>query len=65
MEFLCTRSLRIQLDQALDAGEIRFNGMTSDEAMSALKKAKDKLELGLMTQVRYDSLKAVYAKLVK
>ena len=39
--------------------------MTSDEAMSALKKAKDKLELGLMTQVRYDSLKAVYAKLVK
>jgi len=39
--------------------------MTSDEALFELKKAKDKLDLGLITQAKYDSLKTEYAKIIK
>jgi len=39
--------------------------MTSDEALSELKKSKEKLELGLITQAKYDSLKIEYSKFIK
>jgi len=39
--------------------------MSSDEALSELKRAKDKLELGLITQATYDSLKVEYSKYIK
>jgi hypothetical protein len=39
--------------------------MTSDEALSELKKAKDKLDLGIITQAKYDSLKVEYTKYIK
>lgn len=55
----------IQLENAIETGEIKSFGMTSDEALSELKKAKDKLELGLITQTKYDSLKIEYSKFIK
>jgi hypothetical protein len=55
----------IQLENAIQTGEVKSFGMTSDEALSELKKAKDKLELGLITQAKYDSLKIEYSKFIK
>lgn len=55
----------IQLENAIETGEIKPFGMTSDEALSELKKAKDKLELDLITQAKYDSLKIEFTKYIK
>lgn len=55
----------IQLENAIATGEVKSFGMTSDEALSALKKAKDKLDLGIITQAKYDSLKVEYTKFIK
>ena len=63
---LCDRSLQIRLDQAIESGEIKLVGvLSSDEALSSLKKEKEKLELGLITQEKYDSLKIEYSKFIK
>jgi len=58
-------SYTVQIENALEAGEIKHSGYTSDEALSELKKNKDKLELGLITQEQYDSTKAVLIKFIK
>ena len=55
----------IDMENAIQTGEIKSFGMTSDEALSELKKAKDKLDLGLITQAQYDSLKIEYKKFIK
>lgn len=55
----------IQVEAALEAGELKGSGMTSDEALSALKKAKDKLDLGLITQADFDKLKAELSQYIK
>lgn len=55
----------IQLENAIQTREIKTSRMTSDEALFELKKAKDKLDLGLITQAKYDSLKTEYAKIIK
>ncbi len=55
----------IQLENAIESGEIKSFGMTSDEALSELKKAKDKLDLGLINQAEYDSTKVVLVKYIK
>jgi hypothetical protein len=55
----------IQLENAIETGEIKIFGLTSDEALTELKKAKDKLELGLITQEKYDSLKIEFTKYIK
>lgn len=39
--------------------------MSSYEALLGLKKAKDKLDIGLITQIEYDSLKVEYSKFIK
>jgi hypothetical protein len=39
--------------------------MTSDEALSELKKAKDKLDLGIITQEEYDLKKAELTPFIK
>jgi len=49
----------------LSAGEIKGFGKTSDEALSELKKAKDKLDLGLITQEQFDKLKAELSPFIK
>ena len=55
----------IQFENALSTGEIKGSGMTSDEALAELKKAKDKLELGLITQEEFDALKTKLAPFIK
>lgn len=55
----------ITVENAIEVGELKAKGMTSDEALTELKKAKDKLDLGLITQVQYDSLKSVLVKYIK
>lgn len=39
--------------------------MTSDQALAELKKVKDKFDLGLISQKKYDSLKVVLSKHIK
>jgi len=50
---------------AIENGEIKSFGMTSDEALAELKKWKDKLDLGLITQAEYDAKKAELIKFIK
>jgi hypothetical protein len=52
-------------ETALSTGEIVGSGMTSDEALAELKKAKDKLDLGLITQEEYDKIKAELVPFIK
>ena len=55
----------IQFENALSNGEIKGFGMTSDDALNQLKKAKDKLDLGIITQEEYDKLKSELIKFIK
>jgi hypothetical protein len=55
----------INFELAYQNGEIKPNKMTSDEALSELKKCKDKLDLGLITQEEFDAKKAELAKIIK
>lgn len=55
----------VQFENALSTGEIKGSGMTSDEALAELKKAKDKLDLGLISQEQYDQIKANLTKYIK
>ena len=54
----------IQVENAIATGELKSFGLTSDEALAELKKAKDKLDLGLITQQKYDSLKTALSKFI-
>jgi len=55
----------IDIENAIAAKEIKSSGMTSDEALAELKRSKDKLDLGLITQEKYDSIKLVLMKYIK
>ena len=55
----------IQLENAIEVGEIKTPGLSSDEALIELKKAKDKLDLQLISQSKYDSIKAVLIQYIK
>ncbi|HFG0566833.1 SHOCT domain-containing protein [Flavobacterium psychrophilum] len=55
----------IQFENALSTGEVKGFGKTSDEALTELKKAKDKLDLGLITQEEFDKSKSELAKYIK
>lgn len=55
----------VNFENALSTGEVKGFGMTSDEALAELKKAKDKLDLGLITQEDYDKIKADLVKYIK
>lgn len=55
----------IQFENALATGEVKGFGMTSDDALAELKRNKDKLDLGLITQEEYDKLKADLVKYIK
>lgn len=55
----------VQIENAIESGEIKSFGMTSDEALVALRKAKDKLDLGLITQEDYDKEKSGLVKYIK
>ncbi len=55
----------IQFENALSTGEIKGFGLSSDDALAQLKKAKDKLELGLITQADYDKIKSDMSTYIK
>lgn len=55
---------RIDLEMALKTGEVATDGYTSEKALDELKRAKDKLDLGLITQEEFDKLKAELAKYI-
>jgi hypothetical protein len=45
--------------------KLQSTGMTSDEALAELKKAKEKLDLEIITQEEYDKIKADMMKFIK
>lgn len=55
----------IQMENALASGEVVGLGMTSDKALEELKKAKDKLDLEIITQEEYDKIKAELMEYMK
>lgn len=55
----------LYIEDAIASGEVDSGVMTSDEALAALKKAKEKLELGLITQEEFDKIKQELAPLIK
>jgi hypothetical protein len=55
----------ILFENALATGEIKGTGLTSDEALSQLKKAKDKLDLGIITQEEFDNIKKELTPYIK
>jgi hypothetical protein len=55
----------VYLENAIASGEIKSFGITSDDALSELKKNKDKLDLGLISQEKYDSLKVELSKYIR
>jgi len=55
----------IQFENALSVGEVKGFGKTSNEALAELKRAKDKLDLGLITQKEFDGIKSELIKYIK
>ena len=43
----------------------KSNTMTSDKALAELKRQKDKLDLEIISEAEYDSIKAVLIKYIK
>ncbi len=55
----------IQFENALQNGEIKGLGMTSDAAMEQLKKEKEKLEMELISEEEYNKRKEELMKFIK
>lgn len=55
----------IQFENALSTGEVKGFGLSSDDALAKLKKAKDKLDLGLITPAEYEKAKAELSVYIK
>ncbi|MGO4818224.1 hypothetical protein [Flavobacterium sp. W22_SRS_FP1] len=55
----------VDFENAVLNGELKSYGMTSDEALSELKKSKDKLDLGLISKEDYDTKKSELVKFIK
>lgn len=55
----------VKFENALAAGEIVSEGMTRDKAIDEIKKAKELLELEVITQQEFDSIKAECVKYIK
>lgn len=54
------------IEDAVASGEISIKGrISSDEALAELKKAKEKLDLELITEEEYNALKTKYASFIK
>lgn len=53
------------IEDAIVSGEINSSVITSDEALNKLKKEKDKLDLGLITQEEFDKIKEELSKYIK
>lgn len=53
------------LEAAINNKEIKAKFLSSEDALAELKKAKDKLDLGLITQEEYDAKKEELSKYIK
>jgi len=53
------------IEDGIVSGEVKSLVMSSDEALSELKKAKDKLDLGLISQQEFDTIKTELSKYIK
>ncbi|MFV8339153.1 hypothetical protein ACNQGL_07765 [Flavobacterium sp. LB3P21] len=58
-------NLLVDIELAIETKEIRTNGISSDDALIELKKSKDKLDLGLISQAEYDTKKSELVKYIK
>lgn len=63
--YVLSNNYTISFENALKSGEIKGSGMTSDQALQELKKAKEKLDLGIISQEQYDILKTDLLKYIK
>ena len=57
--------LYFDIETAIQTNEVKGEGMSSDEALSQLKKGKDKLDLGIITQEEFDKMRAELSKYIK
>lgn len=55
----------ISIESAIKSGEVVSDYKTSDQAIEELKKAKEKLDLDLISQEEYDELKNNLAKYIE
>ena len=55
----------LNIEDAIKSKEVKGKGMTSDEALIELKKAKDKLDLELITESEYNEIKEKLKKYIK
>ena len=55
----------VQIENCINSGEIVSQGMTKEKALSEIKKAKEMLDLELISQQEYDSIKAVCKEYLK
>lgn len=55
----------LNYEDAVLSGELQSDGMTSDQALEELKKAKTKLDLEVIDQVEYDKIKEELMKYIK
>lgn len=55
----------VRFEEALSCGEVIGYGKTSNQALTELKNAKEKLDLELITRQQFDSIKAELSKYIK
>jgi hypothetical protein len=55
----------LKFESAISYGEIKSKGMTSDEALNELKRAKDKLDLGIISKEEYEVKRLELIKFIK
>lgn len=58
-------TFNIRIEEAIRSGEVKSDYADEKEALEKIKKAKDMLELDLITKEQYDSIKAVYGKYIR
>jgi len=57
--------IHLNIEKAIEVGEVVTDGYTSNQALEELKRAKDKLDLGLITQEEFDQIKAELSQYIK
>jgi hypothetical protein len=57
--------LYFDIETAIQTKEVKGEGLSSDDALATLKKAKDKLELGLITQEEFNKLRTELSKYIQ
>lgn len=63
--FIGLSNYSIDIENAIESKEVKTPGLSSDEALSILKKEKDKLDLGIISQADYDKRKSELIKYIK